>query len=785
MKKLPKINTSKLLKAALPYILVGLMATKLGQAYRMASGGDVLDRIFGAFLKIGEAFTNPLPSLHPFDLLVGAACGALLWFIVYQKSKNARKYRRGAEYGTARWGNAKDIEPFIDPDFSQNILLSETERLTLGKIADPEKRNVNLNVLVIGGSGSGKTRYHIKPNLLQMNASYVCSDPKGTVIEEVGRALVRGGYKIKVLNTIDFSCSMHYNPFVYLHSETDILTLVTVTAPPAGEPAACICTVLCQEGAVNPDCAVCQSDRAQCIGKAPDTSTEPEQPTEPDTPTEPEQPAEPEKCTCTDKCAAGAVNTGCEICKNDLTKCEGKEPEVVDPKFTISILAPDGWYTNRANVEIRIKDVNKTGWDTVEAKINSGGSWIDLTDDLVDKDKVSLEISENCTIYVTVTDKNGKSHTKNRYIEVFDREAPTIRAGIEGELLRVEASDDLSGVDKIYVCGNSFSKLNNGTLDIRLKDYADNYEQITIQATDRAGNKSRMTQLNNPYYEEPKKDSDKTSSSPTSPSIPASTVTTPTGGGTGTTLSQSGTGGTASTGQTAKPTGGTISSSNKADTEKDPSAVSPVATEETEDNPFTPDGSATVVDNASDEQGKEFYTIMTPDENVFYLIIDKQRDSENVYFLNAVTESDLMALAQKDTDSQTVTPTAPSEPEPAAPAEPEEPSEPETPEPEPEQPAPKSSNSMIFLVIVIALAAGGLGYYFKVYKPKHDLDDAEDIDDFEFEGPEEPAVNEDEEATGEDAGQEELSEEEEAEQRRLYEEDNEDIPIEGDDDLVF
>ncbi|MFR6108843.1 DUF4366 domain-containing protein [Gemmiger formicilis] len=228
-----------------------------------------------------------------------------------------------------------------------------------------------------------------------------------------------------------------------------------------------------------------------------------------------------------------------------------------------------------------------------------------------------------------------------------------------------------------------------------------------------------------------------------------------------------------------------MSSSNKADTEKDPSAVSPVATEETEDNPFTPDGSATVVDNATDEQGKEFYTIMTPDENVFYLIIDKQRDSENVYFLNAVTESDLMALAQKDTDSQTVTPTAPSEPEPAAPAEPEEPSEPETSEPEPEQPAPKSNNSMMFLVIVAALAAGGLGYYFKVYKPKHDLDDAEDIDDFEFEGPEEPTVNEDEEATGEDAGQEELSEEEEAEQRRLYEEDNEDIPIEGDDDLVF
>ena len=228
MKKLPKINTAKLLKAALPYIFIGLVTTKLGQAYRMVPEGDVLDKMLGAFLNIGTAFQNPLPSFHPFDLMVGAACGVLIWFIVYQKAKNARKYRRGAEYGTARWGTAKDIEPFIDPDFSQNILLSDTERLTLGKIADPEKRNVNLNVLVIGGSGSGKTRYHIKPNLLQMNASYVCSDPKGTVIEEVGRAMIRGGYKIKVLNTIDFSCSMHYNPFVYLHSETDILTLVTV-----------------------------------------------------------------------------------------------------------------------------------------------------------------------------------------------------------------------------------------------------------------------------------------------------------------------------------------------------------------------------------------------------------------------------------------------------------------------------------------------------------------------------------------------------------------------------
>ncbi len=229
MKKLPKINTAQMFKASLPYLIIGLLATKLGEAYRLATGADILDKVLGAFATLGTVFQNPLPSLHPFDLLVGASAAVLVWAIIYFKAKNAKKYRHGEEYGTARWGNEKDIAPFINSDFSQNILLTDTERLTLGKIADPEKRNVNLNVLVIGGSGSGKTRYHIKPNLLQMNSSYVCSDPKGTVVEEVGRVLVQQGhYKLKILNTIDFSASMHYNPFHYLHSETDILSLVTV-----------------------------------------------------------------------------------------------------------------------------------------------------------------------------------------------------------------------------------------------------------------------------------------------------------------------------------------------------------------------------------------------------------------------------------------------------------------------------------------------------------------------------------------------------------------------------
>ena len=226
--KPPRLD-ARTLKALLPYIAIALLATKLGQAYRMTSGADVLDRLLGVFAVLGAAFQNPLPSLHPFDLLTGAAAAGLVRLTLYCKAKNRKKYRHGAEYGTARWGGPKDIAPFINPDFSQNILLTDTERLTLGEIADPEKRNVNLNVLVIGGSGSGKTRYHIKPNLLQMNGSYVCSDPKGTVVEEVGRVLMqKGGYKLKILNTIDFSASMHYNPFCYLHSETDILSLVTV-----------------------------------------------------------------------------------------------------------------------------------------------------------------------------------------------------------------------------------------------------------------------------------------------------------------------------------------------------------------------------------------------------------------------------------------------------------------------------------------------------------------------------------------------------------------------------
>ena len=179
--KLPRLD-AQTLKALLPYIAIALLATKLGQAYRMTSGADVLDRLLGVFVVLGAAFQNPLPSLHPFDLLTGAAAAGLVRLTIYCKAKNRKKYRHGAEYGTARWGGPKDIAPFINSDFSQNILLTDTERLTLGEIAGPEKRNVNLNVLVIGGSGSGKTRFFVKPNLMQLHSSYVLTDPNGYTI---------------------------------------------------------------------------------------------------------------------------------------------------------------------------------------------------------------------------------------------------------------------------------------------------------------------------------------------------------------------------------------------------------------------------------------------------------------------------------------------------------------------------------------------------------------------------------------------------------------------------
>ena len=218
---------TKLLALYLPYILLGLVATNFGEAWRLAEGKELGDKIMAMMGTVPLAFANPLPSLHPLDLLVGLCCGAGLRLAVYLRGKNAKKYRHGMEYGSARWGTAKDIEPFQAPKFADNIILTKTERLMMSNRPPDPKNARNKNVLVVGGSGSGKTRFWLKPNLLQCHSSYVVTDPKGTIVLECGNVMLKNGYKVRILNTINFKKSMHYNPFAYVHSEKDILKLVT------------------------------------------------------------------------------------------------------------------------------------------------------------------------------------------------------------------------------------------------------------------------------------------------------------------------------------------------------------------------------------------------------------------------------------------------------------------------------------------------------------------------------------------------------------------------------
>ena len=217
----------KLLFLYLPYLIFGLITTNIGEAWRLAEGFNQSKKILSFLESLGIAFLNPLPSLYPFDLFVGIICGVALWMAVYIKGQNAKKFRHKVEYGSARWGTRKDIEPFIASKFEDNIILTKTEFLMMSNRPKNPKNARNKNVLIVGGSGSGKTRFWIKPNLLQMHSSYVVTDPKGSIVIECGNALLRYGYKLKIFNTINFKKSMHYNPFAYIHSEKDILKLVT------------------------------------------------------------------------------------------------------------------------------------------------------------------------------------------------------------------------------------------------------------------------------------------------------------------------------------------------------------------------------------------------------------------------------------------------------------------------------------------------------------------------------------------------------------------------------
>ena len=224
--KAGNVDKKKLILMNLPYIFAGYFGDKIAWLWRVSPGQNVSDKMIAAMNGLNDLFSNPLPSFFPKDLLLGIASGVVLRLVVYYKAKNAKKFRQGVEYGSARWGNAKDIEPYVDSVFENNVLLTQTERLMMSGRPKEPKYARNKNILVIGGSGSGKTRFFVKPNLMQMHSSYVVTDPKGTVIVECGKMLLKNGYKVKVLNTINFKKSMHYNPFAYIRSEKDILKLV-------------------------------------------------------------------------------------------------------------------------------------------------------------------------------------------------------------------------------------------------------------------------------------------------------------------------------------------------------------------------------------------------------------------------------------------------------------------------------------------------------------------------------------------------------------------------------
>jgi len=221
------MNLKKIILLNIPYVVIGLLATNLGEAWRLAEGVNASEKALNLMAGIGAAFQSPWPSFQPMDLCIGLLCGGFLRLAVHLKSQNAKKYRKGMEYGSARWGTAEDIKPFADPVFEQNVILTQTERLMMSNRPKNPAHARNKNVLVIGGSGSGKTRFFVKPNLLQCHSSYVVTDPKGSIVVECGRLLLKKGYKLKILNTINFKKSMHYNPFAYIHSEKDILKLVT------------------------------------------------------------------------------------------------------------------------------------------------------------------------------------------------------------------------------------------------------------------------------------------------------------------------------------------------------------------------------------------------------------------------------------------------------------------------------------------------------------------------------------------------------------------------------
>lgn len=548
-----------------------------------------------------------------------------------------------------------------------------------------------------------------------------------TVLPLMGTAdeLVVGESREEPTCTCDMKCSATTPNLDCLACALDVSNCM------GKEPEApkCFCDIKCTKTTPNMDCPICALDVSGCNGKE-----------------------EEDTCICTNLCTEEQINSDCSICDKDYTNCNGEPP--LQSGFSIEIVPPAGWKTKETAVEFVLTDQTGAGFEKVEVKIEKNGNWQDVTESLIQKGNMyfgQVEIAENSTIYVSVTGKDEKVHEKSRYIECFDRTAPTVRAGIAGKLLRVQAEDDLSGIAAIYVDGEKFADLVNETLDIGLQQLNSDVEEFAVQAVDKAGNQSRLVLVKNPIYKElPKEQPEEKEEQRKEECVPQTQTEKETCPDQ---VKASDTKPSVSSDTTGSNT------SNQMDyTKPSVSATAPKQIEQREEIPFTPNGQATVLDHASGEDGKEFFTITTANNNVFYLIVDRQREEENVYFLNAVTETDLLSLAQADEQPELIL-----EPE-------EEPTcsctqkceagdvntlcpvckenrkacvgeVPEKPEPE-----AKESNAGLILFVVLTLVVGGaVGWYFKIYRPKQEFiedDDGEEEESEEF-GTE--TVNEDEE----------------------------------------
>ena len=417
------------------------------------------------------------------------------------------------------------------------------------------------------------------------------------------------------------------------------------------------------------------------------------------------------KCTCKEKCSQYAVDEDCAVCAKDYKECA-----YINPSVKITINTPSGWHNDTTKVTVKVEDTIVSGnftIQTVKAKVGQNGSWTDITEDMY------IEISENSTIYVQVTDQKGKTYEKNRYIKCFDFTKPTLNAAVSDGLLSIQAHDTDSGIKAIYVNGYEFTEHTNGALNIRLQQFDAGYQYFTISAMDNAGNTSEIYKTANPYYTDPEnKDSSEkdpaqqlpVDASATKPSSATAQVTEHTKTDVnGNTVSQTGSGTTSSSSATAKQ------SPSTGDTSKDADQSS---------------------DSQTSEKGKEFYTIQTASEKVFYLVIDRDGEDEKVYFLTEVSEKDLMNFTLSDSVTLPEVDTVYAEPEKKAEEEkPEttESAEKDKVEDDIQMPEDKSPFGTYLLIALVAVGAAAGGYYFKVYKPKHEYDDEDEMEEDENE----------------------------------------------------